>query len=168
MRFAFLIAAALVALTTGAARAEDIPAVVAYWHDPDTVIVNIPGIPFKVLSYHLRIRLDGVDGPEIDDPNPIIRAWSVAGRDYASQLAPPGTEVLLKNVKKDDYFRLDATIPVAISDVAAELQKRNYVRPFDARHARVPWTPADCHPPKQVHRAPVVIRRPGLFHRRTP
>jgi len=95
-------------------------AVVVRVCDGDTVVVDIPEYP-DVVGKDIRVRLAGVDAPELRDPNPGLRQAAWAAREAMAALLPPGSVVTLSNIRRDKYFRLDADITFDGRDVAASL-----------------------------------------------
>jgi endonuclease YncB( thermonuclease family) len=117
-----------VCLALGAARAMaqnsrdygSIAAVVVRVCDGDTVVVDIPEYP-DIIGKQIRVRLAGVDAPELRDKAPDVRLAARQARDAMAALLPPGTAVTLSGLKRDKYFRLDAAITVGGRDVAQAL-----------------------------------------------
>jgi len=95
-------------------------AVVVRVCDGDTVVVDIPEYP-DVVGKDIRVRLAGVDAPELRDPDPGLRQAAWAAREAMAALLPPGSVVTLSNIRRDKYFRLDADITFDGRDVAASL-----------------------------------------------
>ena len=88
--------------------------------DGDTLVVDIPEYP-DIIGKSIRVRLLGVDAPELRDPNPLIRQAAQAARQAMAALLPPGTAVTLTRIRRDKYFRLDADVSVDGRDAAAAL-----------------------------------------------
>jgi len=88
--------------------AEDLTNVV--WlkcHDGDTCAFNVL-LP-AIFGTNIKVRLADVDTPEIAGKCAKEKALAKEARDFLrSQLA--GTHVLLQHVKRDKYFRVEATI----------------------------------------------------------
>jgi endonuclease YncB( thermonuclease family) len=97
-----------------------ITAVVVRVCDGDTVVVDIPEYP-DIIGKQIRVRLAGVDAPELRDKAPDVRLAAQQARDAMIALLPPGTAVTLSGLKRDKYFRLDAAITVGGRDVAQAL-----------------------------------------------
>ncbi len=97
-----------------------ITAVVVRVCDGDTVVVDIPEYP-DIIGKQIRVRLAGVDAPELRDKAPDVRLAAQRARDAMIALLPPGTAVTLSGLKRDKYFRLDAAIAVGGRDVATAL-----------------------------------------------
>ena len=97
-----------------------ITAVVGRVCDGDSVVVEIPEYP-DIIGKQIRVRLAGVDAPELRDKAPDVRLAAQRARDAMIALLPPGTAVTLSGLKRDKYFRLDAAIAVGGRDVATAL-----------------------------------------------
>ncbi|MHC1789701.1 thermonuclease family protein [Solidesulfovibrio sp.] len=95
-------------------------AVVVRVCDGDTVVVDIPEYP-DVIGKAIRVRLTGLDAPELRDRSAEIRRAAQAARRAMETLLPPGTAVTLTGIRRDKYFRLDATISLDGRDVATVL-----------------------------------------------
>lgn len=95
-------------------------AVVVRVCDGDTVVVDIPDFP-DVVGKEIRVRLAGVNAPELRDPNPLRRRSGQQAKAAMVRLLPPGSVVTLTNIRRDKYFRLDADISFQGRDVAASL-----------------------------------------------
>jgi len=88
--------------------------------DGDTLVVDIPEYP-DIIGKSIRVRLLGVDAPELRDRDPVVRAAAQAARRAMEALLPPGTAVTLTRIRRDKYFRLDAAVSVDGRDAAAAL-----------------------------------------------
>ena len=88
--------------------------------DGDTVVVDIPEYP-DIIGKSIRVRLAGVDAPELRSRDPGLRQSAQAARQALEALLPPGTVVTLTQLRRDKYFRLDAAVSVEGRDAAAAL-----------------------------------------------
>ena len=86
--------------------------------DGDTVVVDIPEYP-PIIGKAIRVRLAGVNAPELRDPDPDVRRAAEGARQAMAALLPPGTAVTLTRLARDKYFRLNAVVLVAGRDAAA-------------------------------------------------
>ena len=93
-------------------------AVVVRVCDGDTVVVDIPEYP-PIIGKSIRVRLAGVNAPELRDPDPEVRRAAEQARQAMAALLPPGTAVTLTRLGRDKYFRLNAVVLVAGQDAAA-------------------------------------------------
>ena len=88
--------------------------------DGDTVVVDIPEYP-DIIGKSIRVRLAGVDAPELRHRDPAVRRSAQAARQALAALLPAGTAVTLTQLQRDKYFRLDAVVLVDGRDAAAVL-----------------------------------------------
>jgi len=94
-----------------------VQAVVVRVCDGDTVVVDIPEYP-PIIGKAIRVRLAGVNAPELRAPDPAVRQAAEGARQAMAALLPPGTAVTLTRLARDKYFRLNAVVLVAGRDVA--------------------------------------------------
>ena len=120
--------------------ADSVTAVVDHVHDGDTVIVTVPGWPAVVSP--IQVRLYGIDTAEIYDPRPEIRAMGALARDWLAAHLRPGDAVVLRDVRRDKYFRLLANIEATVDgeprDLAAEMVRLGLAKPYDGQGPK-PW-----------------------------
>lgn len=135
-----LVAAMTPAAAGGRVYVESVPAVVDHVHDGDTVIVTVSGWPAVVSP--IQVRVYGIDTAEIHDPRPDVRAQAELARDWLDGHLRPGDAVILRNVRRDKYFRLLGDIEAQVDgeqrDVASELVRRGLARPYDGQGPK-PW-----------------------------
>lgn len=100
------------------------PAIVDGWYDGDTCTVKRGCAPGVVLLGE-RVRVEGINAPELRN------AGGTAARDYALQLAPPGTRVTLTSRHMDKYGRLLAKIMLPSGkDFSTEMIAAGHAVPF--------------------------------------
>lgn len=122
----FLPACLLTVFLAVSARADggrnygNVDAVVVRVCDGDTVVVDIPDYP-AVIGQGIRVRLAGVDAPELRARDEASRQAARQARDAMAALLPPGTAVTLTGVRRDKYFRLDAAVLLNGRDVGKRL-----------------------------------------------
>lgn len=135
--------ALVVALSLTSASYGDAEAKVDHVHDGDTIVVNVASWP-DIVGKKIAIRINGVDCPEINDPNPVIRAYAAKARSYTLSHCPVGSVIKLKDMGRDARFRIDAQVigPDGV-DVGAGLVALKLAHPYDGKHKRVPWTQAE-------------------------
>jgi endonuclease YncB( thermonuclease family) len=132
----------------------DVTAQVVRVHDGDTLIVNVPEWP-AIIGESIGVRLAAVDAPELESRDPTVKAWATEARAYVASCCPRGTSVKLCNIRRDDYFRVLASvnIPEIIGvrggrDLSQMLLREGYAKPYNGG-AKQPWTAADCHHPSK-------------------
>ena len=100
-------------------------ATIKEWHDGDTCSVDVD-LGFCV-TLSTKIRLAGIDTPEINSADPKKKAAAIKARDFADKTVPPGTVVVIESKKsdpRDKYQRFLADIPVGdttLSDMMIKL-----------------------------------------------
>lgn len=89
-----------------------IDAVINRWVDGDTVDCNVI-LPFDIVLVNVRVRLLGIDTPELRSKDPNERVRANEAKNFVNNLCPPGTPVILVSWKgpiKDVYGRTLAYI----------------------------------------------------------
>jgi micrococcal nuclease len=97
--------------------------------DGDTIDVAID-LGFKI-QYRLRVRLNGIDCPEIhSELGKTVKAYV--------ESALVGKDVVLNTYKPDKYGRWLADVILAGADFNKELISLGYAHPYDGG-VRIPW-----------------------------
>ncbi len=114
----------------------DLSGKVVVINDGDTLIVNIKGIK-------TRVRLLGVDGPEIDFNGHTQGQVAIEARDFLRNLIPLNSEVILKPQEKsmDSHGRLLAQVFYQGQDINYLMLKSGwgamyFIFPFDKKIVR--------------------------------
>lgn len=119
----------MVVAAPASAQAPATPADVERVIDGDTIAVTAEVWPGVVVR--ARVRVIGVDTPELRGACPAERAAAAAARDTVAGLV--GDRVLLTGVRPDKYAgRVDARVALADGrDLAAVLIAAGHGRPYD-------------------------------------
>lgn len=113
------------------AFAEDFRAVeVVKVYDGDTITVNLPDLP-AVFGKHLSVRLRGIDAPEIKGQCEREKTQALVARGALKAMLQRATFIELRNVSRDKYFRVDATVFVDGRDLNAYMVAQGFARPYD-------------------------------------
>ena len=89
-------------------------------------------------TLHVRVRIDGVDAPELHARCTEERRMALAARDYLARRLL-GADITLTQVLYDKYGgRVRAKVADAMGDVAAALLTTGLARPY-AGEKREPW-----------------------------
>lgn len=107
----------------------DARAVVLRVPDGDTLVVDIPGYP-PVAGRGISVRISGCDTPEKRDPRAETRELARRARELTARMAAPGSTVLLRNLRRDKYFRLLADVEAEGADIATTLIERGLAKPY--------------------------------------
>lgn len=103
-------------------------------YDADTIT-----IPASGMITGFRIRILGLDGPELRSSCPAERALATRARSRLVALASAGLDVQ-SGLELDLYGRVLATVRTPNGqDVASVLIAEGLARPFDGKTARRPW-----------------------------
>lgn len=88
-------------------------ATIKEWHDGDTCSVTVD-LGFRI-SLAIKIRLAGIDTPEINSADPEKKAAAIKARDRAAALCQVGMTVVIETEKsdpRDKFQRFLAHIPI--------------------------------------------------------
>lgn len=136
--------------------AVDIPVKVTRVHDGDTFTVDVPqwlvAPGAEVVAKNVSVRIAGIDCPEIHDPNPLIRNAATVAKLQAESLLKGG-KVVLRDPKRDKYFRLNAQVLAGGVDVGKSLIDAKLAKPYDGG-TKSPWTVTDLSKPTTTAQKP--------------
>ena len=97
-------------------------------HDGDTITVRLS-------TGNVKVRLVGIDSPELDDERPEYRAAGLAARDYARSIVDGITVTLEADTKQPDRDRYDRLLRYVIlgdgTNLNEELVRKGYARVYD-------------------------------------
>jgi len=105
----------------------DAEGVVAAVRDGDTLTVTIAGWP-EAAGDKVGVRLAGVDAPEMRSKDPTERERAMAAKRLTQTVAPPGTTVTLRNIRRGKYFRYVADVYADGVNLAERLLERGLAR----------------------------------------
>lgn len=106
--------------------------------DGDTITVDIPGLP-DVFGKRIGVRLLGIDTPEIHSKDTCIRDMAKISRDTLSAFLKSGNSLVLINVKRDKYFRLNADIMVGDHSAAKHMLAKNRAQAYNGKGPKPLW-----------------------------
>lgn len=112
--------------TYGTAIVSEVVAV----YDGDTFTANIKDYP-AIAGERISIRIDGIDTPEMRDNRPKIKALAQEAKQYAVKRLREGKVVELRDMKRDKYFRILATVIIDGTDLGEELIQAGLAKPYD-------------------------------------
>lgn len=133
------LAVLLFALLSGQVNAEDLPgAVFVSAYDGDTVLMNFSNLP-RVFGYHLRVRLAGIDAPEIRGHCAKEIDLAKAARDALATYLRATKLISIQQVSRDEYFRVDAVIVADGVNVNNLLIQQGYAVGYSGSGKRHDW-----------------------------
>lgn len=84
-----------------------------------------------IISESINIRTRGVDTPEIKSKDEKSKALAIKARNYVRERLRDAKKITLRNIVKDKYFRLVATVDVDGHDIAQDLIHEGLALPYD-------------------------------------
>lgn len=118
-------------LCTGAEQLfGDTPAVVRKVVDGDTLVVDIPDYP-PLVGRAIGVRVAGCDTPEKRDKRPEMQQLARTAQHRTQQLATPGATIMLRNLRRDKYFRILADVETEKGDLARILIDEGLALPYN-------------------------------------
>lgn len=96
-------------------------------YDGDTYYVNLKNFP-PIIGANVGIRLRGVDCPEIKTG--CSKSLAIEVRNYVISKFNNAKKIELKRMSRDKYFRIGADIYIDGSNLAKELIKLGYAKPY--------------------------------------
>lgn len=131
-----VLASCLLLTTSGESLGETLygsaRAVVVSVRDGDTLTVDVEGWP-PLVGERIGVRLAGVDTPELRSKDPAERERARAAKDFTCSLAPPGTVIELRNIRRGKYFRIVADVYAGGSSLSETLLARGFGRAYAGR-----------------------------------
>jgi micrococcal nuclease len=80
-------------------------------YDGDTIRFNLPGYP-PIVGNDIRVRVHGIDTPEIKGKCKKERYDAKQARDMVADILKGAEKITLKNMKRGKYFRIASDIIV--------------------------------------------------------
>lgn len=80
-------------------------------YDGDTFTINIPNYP-EIIGNHISVRIDGIDTPEMKSHSVELKKKANEAKQFTSKSLKSAKIIILHNVKRDKYFRIDADVLV--------------------------------------------------------
>ena len=106
-------------------------------HDGDTFAADIPDFP-PVIGDKIGIRLDGIDTPELNDKRPEIKILAQKARLVLLTSLKNAKRIIITNIKRDKYFRLDATVIADGVNLNELMIKLELAKPYNGGK-KSPW-----------------------------
>ncbi len=99
-------------------------------HDGDTFKVDIADYP-PIIGKAIDIRISGIDTPELMSKNPVVKAKAQEARAYLAKRLANVQSIVLKNLRRDKYFRILADVDADGVSVGDDLLKQGFALPYD-------------------------------------
>ena len=113
---------------------------VVRWSDGDSVILDLDlGFRFKWERTHFRIA--GIDTPETNSPDEVLRGRALVAKARVNELLPVGSECLIRSARPvvaDKYgrwlchiFRSHNRVPLSLVSINEVLLKEGLAKAYD-------------------------------------
>ena len=99
-------------------------------YDGDTFKVDIDEYP-PIIGKNISIRIAKIDTPEITSKESEIKIKAYQAKIFTKNFLEKGNIIILKNMKRDKYFRIVADVIVDGKDLGEELIKKKLALPYD-------------------------------------
>lgn len=114
------------------------PVVYLHNYDGDTITVDLPGLP-PLIGREIPVRINGINTPEIKGRCEHERQLARQAKGVVARVLSKAKRIVLVDVGRDKYFRIDAFVVADGVDVGAELIRRGLAVPYDGGTKTNPW-----------------------------
>jgi micrococcal nuclease len=98
-------------------------------YDGDTFKVDINELP-PIIGQNIPIKIANVDAPDLYSKDPEIKKKAYQAKMFTKEFLQNGSEIILKNIKRDKYFRLSADVIVDGKNLGLELINNKLALPY--------------------------------------
>lgn len=98
-------------------------------YDGDTITVNISAFP-DILGNSISVRIYGIDTPEMYGVTVTERMLARVARDFVKNELDKAKFIVLKDLKRDKYFRLLAVVLVDGEDLGKKLIDKGLAKEY--------------------------------------
>ena len=92
-------------------------------YDGDTLRVNIDSFP-DIVGKNIRIRIKGIDAPEIKGKCQTEIDLAIMARDYLRNAINQSSQIELRNIERGKYFRIVGELYIDGQNISNNLIKR--------------------------------------------
>lgn len=107
-------------------------------YDGDTLTVDLPGL-HPLIGKDVPVRINGINTPEIKGRCDHERQLASQAKRVVANVLSRAKRIVLVDVGRDKYFRIDAFVVADGIDVGAELIRRGLAVPYDGGTKTNPW-----------------------------
>ena len=104
-------------------------------YDGDTLRVNIDSFP-DIIGKNIRIRLKGIDAPEIKGKCQKEIDLAIMARDYLRNAINQSSQIELRNIERGKYFRIVGELYIDGENISNNLIKRKLAYYYNGRKKR--------------------------------
>ena len=92
-------------------------------YDGDTLRVNIDSFP-DIVGKNIRIRIKGIDAPEIKGKCQTEIDLAIMARDYLRNAINQSSQIELRNIERGKYFRIVGELYIDGENISSNLIKK--------------------------------------------
>ena len=104
-------------------------------YDGDTLRVNIDSFP-DIVGKNIRIRIKGIDAPEIKGKCQKEIDLAIMARDYLRNAINQSSQIELRNIERGKYFRIVGELYIDGENISNNLIKRKLAYYYNGRKKR--------------------------------
>jgi len=108
-------------------------------YDGDTFYGNLSNLP-GVFGTNIGIRLYGIDTPELTGVDSCNTALAKQARSYLDKRLKSACRIILRNIGRDKYFRLDAIVYADGININAEMISKGFAKPYTGEGPKPKFT----------------------------
>ena len=105
-------------------------------YDGDTIRVNIDSYP-DIIGENIRVRLKGIDAPEIKGKCQKEIDLAIMARDYLRNAINKSNQIELRNIERGKYFRIVGELYVNGENISEELLRKNLVQQYKTKKKKL-------------------------------
>ena len=98
-------------------------------YDGDTLRVNIDSFP-DIVGKNIRIRIKGIDAPEIKGKCQTEINLAIMARDYLRNAINQSSQIELRNIERGKYFRIVGELYIDGENISKDLVKKRLANPY--------------------------------------
>ena len=114
------------------------PADVVSVYDGDTFKVDLEGV-HPLFGDDVSVRINGIDTPEIKGETDEVEALGREARDFVDATLKGATQIELRNLQRDKYFRILADVYVNGQLLADALKEKGLAKDYDGQGPKPTW-----------------------------
>jgi len=134
IKIIFFILNSLLIHTTFAYEDVKISKVISVY-DGDTLRVNIDSFP-DIVGKNIRIRIKGIDAPEIKGKCQKEIDLAIMARDYLRNAINQSSQIELRNIERGKYFRIVGELYIDGENISNNLIERKLAYYYNGRKKR--------------------------------
>ena len=97
--------------------------------DGDTFVVTVPSWP-AIVGYEIPVRVRGINSPEIHSKRPENKKLAIKAKNFTSDALWQAKIITIKDIARDNFFRIDADVYVDGKSLAEMLLKAGLAKKY--------------------------------------